>query len=105
MGELRTAERSSDPAAPEPAVLLYPSATAVPHTGRGVRGNRKRKGRVHWRRRKPPCLPGSVWKVDCGGVGGMGYWMWLPCAWSLHQCASLQTVDQLDQLELYICKL
>merc|ERR1719422_1095545 len=28
--ELRTAERSSDPAAPEPTVLLYSTATAVP---------------------------------------------------------------------------
>merc|ERR1712113_714125 len=52
-----------------------------------------------------PLVCQALWKVDCGRVSCMGYWMWLPCPWSLHQCASLQTVDQLDQLELYICKL
>ena len=26
----------------------------------------------------------SFAQVDCGGASGMGYWMWLPRAWSLH---------------------
>ena len=37
-------------------------------------------------------------QVDGGGAGGLGNWMWIACARSLHQRASLQAVDQLHQL-------
>merc|ERR1711993_79308 len=51
-------------------------------------------GGLYRRRRQPPCLPGTVWQVDCRWTRHLGSWMRQRCPWSLRQDVTFHPVDK-----------
>merc|ERR1719411_2561938 len=52
------------------------------------------EGCLHWRRRQPSRLPGSVREVDCCWACHLGCWMCKRCSWSLRQDVTLHPVEK-----------
>merc|ERR1712226_195900 len=74
---------------------LQPSSNLVqPQPERDLCRRSSWEGCLHWRRRQPSCLPGSVREVDCCWTCHLGCWMCKRCSWSLRQDVALHPVDK-----------